>query len=227
MSAPGPTLEELQAEEERLRMELEIAREIEAELLRIQRNTEFAFREMVIRETGLKVRFRAPVAVLLGPGVVDGVERVVDEVESVVEQLGEVLDFVASPSFALPELLEKLADLLLNPSYDPAKPCLAPAPLLRDLLDLALGKITGGIRAIVGEVAQTAWDFLLPAGIEGEDLTRFVESILADPVTAALNWILGKRGQIDCVVTGGLSVGESVLETQVRRLDEALTGVLS
>jgi hypothetical protein len=149
-------------------------------------------------------------------------DSLIADVEGLYEDLEGALEFILPQSLGLPELLEKLAGLLINPTYDPAKACLAPAPLLRDLLDLALGKITGGIDAIVGKVAQTAWDFLLPAGIEGDDLGRFVESVLADPVTAALNWILGKKAQIDCVVTGGLAVGEGVLETQVRRLEEAL-----
>ena len=154
-------------------------------------------------------------------------DSLLSDVQGLVEGLEGALDFVLPQSFPLPDLLEKLADLLLKPSYDPSKACLAPAPLLRDLLDLALGRITGGIDAIVGKVGQTIWDVLTPAGAQGEELDGFVESILADPVTAALNWILGKRGQIDCVATGSLSVGESVLETVRRRLEEALGKVLA
>jgi hypothetical protein len=154
-------------------------------------------------------------------------DSLIADVEGLYEELEGAIDFILPESLDLPELLEKLSGLLLKPTYVPGEPCLAPAPLLRDLLDVALGKIAGGIDAMVRKVGQTAWDFLLPAGIEGDDLGRFVESILADPVTAALNWILGKKGQIDCPVEARLGVGTGVLNTIMERLDKALSEVLA
>lgn len=150
-------------------------------------------------------------------------DTLTSSVQGLIDGLEGALDFSLPQSLDLPGLLEKLAGLLLKPTYVPGEPCLAAAPLLRDLLDVALGKITGGLDALVSKVGETVWDFLLPAGVEGEDLTRFVESILADPVTAVLNWILGKKAQIDCPVDASVGVGVGVLEDQVRRLEEALT----
>ena len=148
-------------------------------------------------------------------------------VEALYEELEEALDFRLGQSFPLPDLLETLSDLLLNPTYTPGEPCLAPAPLLRDLLDMALGKVAGGVGALIGKVGQSVWDFLLPAGVEGEGLTHFIESILADPVTAALNLILGQRSKIDCGVIGELGVGQRVFETVIERLEGALTEALA
>ena len=291
MPEPNATLEELEEEEARLRMELELAREIEQELLRIfatqptprgpitlptprdpfisasiparglgqdllvsvQRalatGGTWLPRFDISLETGIRTLLRSsPEFIASFPeglveemneylsgtraGVVErppvsesDLARLASELQGVQAALGGALDFILPGSIDLPGWLEKLSGLLLKPSYVPGEPCLAPAPLLRDLLDIALGKITGGLDAVVTQVGQSVWDFLLPAGVEGEGLGHFVESILADPVTAALNWILGKQAQIECVVTGGLSVGEGVLETQVRRLEEAVAGV--
>lgn len=142
-------------------------------------------------------------------------------------ELGGFLDFIHPQSFPLEGLLETLSQLLLNPSRVPGEPCLAPTPLLSDLLDLALGKLQGGIGAIFGKVGSTVLDLLLPAATTGDDLGRFVQAILDDPITAALNLVLGARNQTDCVVEAGLGVGASVIETQVMHLEARLLEVLA
>lgn len=134
------------------------------------------------------------------------------------EDLGGALDFVLPHTLSIEGLLEKLSELLLKPPRVPGEPCLAPTPLLRDLLDVALGKIRGGIGATVAKVGKSVLDLLTPAAATGADLAHFVQSILADPVTAALNLVLGMQDQIDCEVEGELSVGESVLEAGLKRL---------
>ena len=154
------------------------------------------------------------------------VESITGEVHALHEALGESLDFIIPESVSLPGLFEKLSGLILNPTYVPGVPCLAAAPLLGDLLDVVLGKIAGGIDAAIAKVGETVWDFLLPAFGTVEGLTRDVESILADPITAALNWILGKQGQIDCPVDASLGAGIGVLETVMDRLTEALVEAL-
>lgn len=129
--------------------------------------------------------------------------------------------------FPDPNLLDKLFELLVNPPRAPGEPCLAPAPLLRDLLDLALGKIGGGIEAIFGKVKGTVLDLLFPAAVEGHDLERFVQAVLDDPVTAALNLVLGQRNQIDCESTASLGVGTGVIETLLRRVTGAVAEALA
>ena len=100
--------------------------------------------------------------------------------------------------------------------------CILTPTLLRDLLDIALGRLEGGIGAMAVTVGQTVEDFLLPAAATGADLAHFVQAILDDPITAALNLVLGQRNQIDCVVEGGLGVAESVFATGVRHLEEKI-----
>lgn len=154
-------------------------------------------------------------------------ESVAFAFERVAEELGGFLDPLLPHSFPLEGLLKKLTDLLLNPPRVPGEPCLAPTPLLRDLLDLALGRVTGAIGATLNKVKQTASDLLFPAFAKGEELARSVQAVLADPITAALNLVLGHRGQIDCEVEAGLGVGAGVIETQIRRLEGALAEALA
>lgn len=154
-------------------------------------------------------------------------ERLTAEVLALLANLQGGLDFMLPQSAPPPALLEKLAELLLNPSYVPGEPCLAAPPLLRDLLDVALGRTIGGLGATVAKVGQTVWDFLLPAFGEEQLLAQSIQSILADPVTAALNWILGKRDQIDCPVEASLGVGAGVIQDQIRHIEEALAGALA
>ena len=153
-------------------------------------------------------------------------DALIADVESLYEELTEALEFGLPQALPLPGLLEKLSELLLGATYDPAKPCLAPAPLLRDLLDMALGRVAGLLGETVAKVGRSVWDFLLPAGVEEDGLTHFIESILEDPVTAALNLILGQRARIDCVTTGELSVGEGVIGMVRMHLDGALAEAL-
>lgn len=141
----------------------------------------------------------------------------------------DLIAFLAPGSpqaLSLEGLLGTLAQLLLQPTRVPGEPCLAPAPLLRDLLDLALGRLGGGLDAIFGKVGATVEDLLLPGFAAAEDLAHFVQAVLDDPITAALNLVLGQRNQIDCVVEGGLGVAESVFQTGVRHLEEKIAGGL-
>lgn len=145
-------------------------------------------------------------------------ESVAFAFERVAEELGGFLEPLIPHSFPLPGVLEKLADLLLNPPRVPGEPCLAPMPLLRDLLDLALGRGQGTIGTTLNKVKQTASDLLFPGFAKGEELARSVQAVLADPITAALNLVLGQRNQIDCEVTASVDVGESVIEAGFKRL---------
>ena len=149
---------------------------------------------------------------------VETLESLESEVRSLFEDLGGALAHVLPQPFSLGGLLEKLSALLLDPPRGPDQPCRAPAPLLRDLLAVALGRVTGGLGAIIGKVGSTVQDLLLPAAAKGDDLDRFVQAILDDPVTAALNLVLGMRNQIDCEVTARKDVGESVIEAGFKRL---------
>lgn len=142
-------------------------------------------------------------------------------------ELNEFLDIATSQSLSLDSLLEQLSQLLLNPKRAPGEPCLAPAPLLRDLLDLALGRIGGGIGAVIAKVGGSVKDLLLPGFSTADDLSHFIQAILDDPITAALNLVLGQRNQIDCIVEGSLGVGEGVLEAGVRKLKEAIAEAIA
>ena len=142
----------------------------------------------------------------------------VSEPPVVAEALSGFLDLITPHSFPLEGLLETLSNLLLNPSRVPGEPCLAPTPLLNDLLDLALGKIQGGIDAIFGKVGSTVLDLLIPAAATGDDLAGAIQAVLDDPITAALNLVLGAQNQVDCVVTAHKDVGESVIEVGFKRL---------
>lgn len=143
------------------------------------------------------------------------------------EDLTEFLGFMSPQALSLENLLEKLSQLLLVPTRRPGEPCLAPAPLLRDLLDLALGKIDGVFGTVFAKVGATVEDLLLPGFAAAEDLADFVQAILDDPITAALNLVLGQRSQIDCVVEGSLEAAAGVFGSQIRHIEEALTGALS
>lgn len=146
------------------------------------------------------------------------VEILESAARDLLKDLGDAADFVLPHTLSVEGLLEKLSELLLKPPRIPGEPCLAPTPLLRDLLDVALGKIRGGIGATVAKVGQTVLGLLTPAAIEGDDLAHFVQAILDDPITAALNLILGMQNQIDCEVTARKDVGESVIEMGFKRL---------
>ena len=148
------------------------------------------------------------------------------ELENLQGGIVEALQF-GVPAPALPEdLFEKLAELLINPTRIPGEPCLAPAPLLRDLLDLALGRAGGVLGDIFGSVGETVEDFLFPAFGTAEALAGSVQAVLDDPITAALNLILGQRGKIECETVGEVGVGVGVIERQIKRLEDALAGAL-
>ncbi len=153
-------------------------------------------------------------------------DTLASEVSELSAELSEALDFILPQSVDLPGLLETMADLLLTPPRLPGEPCLAPAPLLRDLLDIALGKLKGVLGETVTKATDFVRDLILPAFAEGEELAGFIESVLDDPITAALNLILGQRAKIDCVVEGGLGVGIEVINTAIDRLVEKLMGIL-
>ncbi len=202
------------------------------------------FQNVSIDTKGVARRVEAPPAIFIRDpvtGIVTRVEPVelLDEVvdleprlvmggvEALAESLDEIMDLIASPSDLPLDLLEKLAERLLNPVFVPGEPCLAPAPLLRDLLDWALGGLQGGLGAIFGKVKQTAVDLLTPAFAVGEDLERFIQSILDDPITAALNLVLGHRAQIECPADASLAVGTGVIEAGIERIEEWIAGAIS
>ncbi len=147
-----------------------------------------------------------------------GITVTLPHVGELLDDLGGAVDFVLPHTLSVEGLLEKLSGLLLEPPRVPGEPCLAPTPLLRDLLDVALGRIRGGIGETIAKVGKSVLDLLTPAAATGADLAHFIQSILADPVTAALNLVLGMQGQIDCEVTARKDVGESVIEAGFKRL---------
>ena len=155
------------------------------------------------------------------------VDDLASEISALHEELSGFIDFITPASLSLEGLLEKLSQLLLFPQRAAGDPCLAPAPLLRDLLDLALGKAFGLLGSTAVNVAQGVEDFLFPAFAQVEDLERFIQAVLDDPITAALNLILGQRNKIDCVVEGGLGVGAQVIEFGIERIEDALGAILS
>ncbi len=146
--------------------------------------------------------------------------------EQVFQAFSDALDFGVAQSGGIDGLLERLSGLLIDPARVPGDPCLAPAPLLRDLLDLALGKVGSTVDGLFGTVSATVEDFILPAFSNARVLAESVQKVLEDPITAALNLILGQRGKIDCVATGALGVGTGVIETQLKRLEDALAEAL-
>lgn len=177
--------------------------------------------------TGLTLQELGEFLGVLPPRVSEGAPILVTEAADLHAELELLTDFIGPAAFPLPDLLQKLSQLLLNPSRVPGAPCPAPAPLLRDLLDIALGQFQGVIGETLGKVGDSIQDLLLPAFATGNNLTHFIQAILDDPVTAALNLVLGQRAQIDCVVDGSLGVGEIVLDTGLRHIKEAIRGALS
>lgn len=164
---------------------------------------------------------------ILPPRLFEGGPVLITDASDLHVEFDSLADFLGPLAFPLPELLQKLSQLLLHPSRMPGEPCLAPAPLLRDLLDLALGKLGGVIGETVAQVGSTLQELLIPAFIEGKDLSHFIQAILDDPITAALNLVLGQRAKIDCEVAGSLGVAESVIETGIKRLEKALAEALA
>jgi len=146
--------------------------------------------------------------------------------ELVFQALSDALDFGVAQSGGIDGLLERLSGLLIDPARAPGDPCLAPTPLLRDLLDLALGKVGSTVDGLFGTVKAKVEDFILPAFGNSRVLAESVQKVLEDPITAALNLILGQRGKIDCVTVGGVSVGVGVIERQIKRLEDALAEAL-
>jgi len=146
--------------------------------------------------------------------------------ELILQALTEALDFGVLQSDALPGVFKKLAELLIDPTRTPGEPCLAPAPLLRDLLDLALGRAGGAFGEILSGVRETVEDFILPGFGGAQVLADSVQKVLEDPITAALNLILGQRGKIECETVGGVAVGVGVIERQIKRLEDALAEAL-
>lgn len=148
-------------------------------------------------------------------------------VTELLTDLGGALDFILPGALPIEGLLEKLSQLLLKPARVPGEPCLAAPPLLRDLLDVALGKLKGVIGETVATVKDTVAELLFPAFGTAADLAHSVQSVLDDPITAALNLILGQRSKIDCPVEASLGVGTSVIDAVIDRLGGVLAEVLA
>jgi len=159
--------------------------------------------------------------------VVSGTVDLAEKAQQLLADIRGTATSIVARSLPDSRLVQTLSQLLLNPSRVLGEPCLARAPLLRDLLDLTGLRGEGVLREKVQQIADGFLDFFVPAAATGADLGHFVQAILADPITAALNLVSGQRSQIDCVVTAGLGVGEDVIETQIRHLEEALAEHLS
>lgn len=125
---------------------------------------------------------------------------------------------VSAPSTLSAESIKAMGEAVLAPPPRPEEACLAPAPLLRDLLDLGLTKAAALLDQVTGGISARFINALTPAFATGESLTRAIQSILADPVTAALNLVLAKGRQVDCQVTAHKDVGESAIEMAFKRL---------
>ncbi len=143
------------------------------------------------------------------------------------DTLGDFIGPVLPESPLFPEPFGTMIELLLNPPHLPGDPCLAPAPLLRDILDIALGRIDGGLNKIFGKVGATVEGLMLPSFGGAEDLAKSVQAVLDDPITAALNMILGQRARIDCEVGGSLSVGAGVIQTGIERIQKEIAELLA
>lgn len=154
-------------------------------------------------------------------------QRITSDVLALREVLAGALDFTLPQSNLPQEVLDRMAEELLHPTYDPDKACLPTTPLLQDLLDVALGQAAGGFGAAASKVKESVLDRLLPAFGNAEFLAHSVQKILADPVTAALNLVLSKRNQIDCPVEASLGLGIGVIETEIRRITGAVAEALA
>lgn len=183
--------------------------------------------EHLERITGMTLQELGERFGLIPPRVTEGGPVLVTGSEDLHTEFTVLADFISTESFPLPDLLHTLAQLLLNPAREPGEPCLAPAPLLRDLLDLALGRVGGVLSDTVLAVGSTIQDLLIPAFAEGQALDHFIQAVLDDPITAALNLVLGQRDKIDCEVAGGLGAAAGVIETGIRRLTEAVEGAFA
>ncbi len=141
--------------------------------------------------------------------------------------LGDFIGPVLPESSLFPEPFGTMIELLLNPPRLPGDPCLAPAPLLRDILDIALGRIDSGLNGIFAKVGATVEGLMLPSFGGAEDLAKSVQAVLDDPITAALNMILGQRARIECEVGGSLSVGAGVIQTGIERIQKEIAELLA
>ncbi len=159
---------------------------------------------------------KRPLALSVGPVILD-----------LQEGLGDALDFMLPQLGIPPDLFDLFADLLFDPPRVPGEPCRAAPPLLRDLLDMALGRGAAIIGQILGQVGSTVEDALLPAFGTAQDIADAVAAVLDDPITAAFNMILGQQAQIECETDASLGVGVGVIEEQIRRLEKELSEALA
>lgn len=125
---------------------------------------------------------------------------------------------VSASSLPSTESIKAMSEVVLAPPRGPDEPCFAPASLLSDLLDLGLTKAAALLDQVTGGISARFINALTPAFATGESLTRAIQGILADPVTAALNLVLGLEDQIDCQVVAHKDVGEGVIEMAFKRL---------
>lgn len=138
--------------------------------------------------------------------------------QDIFEELQAALNFTLPSTSLLPEPFQTFADLLLFPTFTPGEPCKAPAPLLKDLLDIALGRIDGGIDQIIAGTRGSVMDAMIPGFGAVEEIGDAVERVMEDPVTAALNLILGQKAHIDCETDAALGVGDRVIGSATERL---------
>lgn len=159
---------------------------------------------------------------------------ILDEIQALGEGVRDLLGGISvavetKTVSALPDAtsIKAMSEQAITPPRPLTDPCVAPASALRDLLDLGLARIEGALGFPVRDVVNSILSLLTPAAATGENLNRFVESILADPVTALLNLVRGQESQVRCLVEAHLGVGAGVIETQIRRLQAVLAEVLA
>lgn len=178
------------------------------------------------RITGMTLQELAIFLNVVPPPLEPGSPLLVQGSTDLAEALAVLRDFNSTQSFPIGDVLATFSNLLLSPTRVPGEKCLAPAPLLRDLLDLSLGKIGGLIPDVLTSVIGGVQDLLIPAFTDAVSLTRFVQAVLDDPITAALNLVLGQRNQIECIVEGALGVADAVFDAETQRLIDLTDGIL-
>jgi hypothetical protein len=148
------------------------------------------------------------------------------EPKVIIEELPEVVTFPIPRAPELPESFKKFAEAILNPTYIPGQPCIAQTPLLKDLLDVILGREGVRLGEIFQEARQTVEDLILPAEGTVQEITDAVEAVLDDPITAALNMVLGQKAKIDCETDASLGFGFGTIVRGVEKLEKAIEELL-
>ena len=157
-------------------------------------------------------------------------EQILALARGVRDLLGSISGVVEAKTVsALPDAtsIKAMSEQAITPSRPLTEPCLAPAPTLRDLLDLGLARIEGVLGLNFREIANSVLSLLTPAAATGDSLTRSIQSILADPVTALLNLIRGQESQVECLIKAHIGIGEGEIEGVIHELEAVLAETLA